>query len=553
MTTKRNDTSCSMGSSARTTQKNHQHEQRCDTRVNVSTLRAAQTTLTRSWSYCLAQRYSKTVFCIFVLIVLTASRQAISREANIPDAVSTSFVSSTGEPTASKGKYKEMQNANQVSNDEPSNRSPPSTVKKQEKGKKQNKAATNKAPDGINNSTVFFDVSPPPLRPKPARVIAPEYTCNSPEEGGIRSTKIAFVHIFKTAGSTMRTLFKDYAEKCGAGEATIVNCSSVRSKTVNTSTVPTRRAEANAKTPGLWYNQERRAYCRLKSFNPRKYNKEGDRISSSKVSNMTASLTLKRGDNGVSSTFLGEHVDIMVGHFSLGTQHLIPAWVDDKEGSSLSSSSKVQIQYVAFFRNAAMKYISGRMFVSNHKLTLEDHVERITKNVKEERAKKRYYQGYYKYLLTPNQVEYISENKLKMTAESRSNLIRNNLLHFNVLIGVVEFMDETLQMMHYMLDAENDVPSLFAKYGMTTTLRDVASPARRNSDDSSIDAGPPNMSNVAAVSTGSVLAELQKDAEVYEMLTEYVKYEQQITDYAGKIHEAQYQRIVQGLKGMDAV
>jgi hypothetical protein len=149
-------------------------------------------------------------------------------------------------------------------------------------------------------------------------------------------------------------------------------------------------------------------------------------------------------------------------------------------------------------------------------------------------------------------VEYISENKLQMTAESSSNLIRNNLLHFDVLIGVVD-MDETLQMMHYMLDAENEVPSLFAKYGMTTTLRDVASPARLNSGDSSIDAGPPIMDNVAAVSTGSVLAELQKDAEVYEMLTEYVKYEQQITEYAGKIHEAQYKLIVQCLKGMDAV
>jgi hypothetical protein len=526
-------------------------------------MRAAQTTLTGLWSYCLGQRYSKTVICIFVLIVLSANRwQAISREAaNSPDAVSTSFASSTGEPNASKEKYKEMQNANQVSNDEPSNRSPSSNVKIQEKGKKQNnevsKAAISKAPDGISSSTVFFDVSPPPLSPKPARAIEPGYTCNSPEEGGIRSTKIAFVHIFKTAGSTMRTLFKEYAETCGAGEAIIVNCANVLSNTVNTSTVPMRRAEPNASNntiPGLWYNQKRRAHCRLKYFKPRQYNKEDDRIiSSSKVSNMTVSFALTGGDTGVSSTFLGEQVDMMLGHFPLGTQHLIPAWADDTERSLFSSSSKVQIQYVAFFRNAAMKYISGCMYRSNPKLTLEDHVERIAKNVKEGRAQKRYYQGYYTYLLTPNQVEYISENKVNMTAESSSNLIRNNLLHFNVLIGVVERMDETLQMMHYMLDAENEVPSLFAKYGMTSTLRDVASPARRNSGDSSIDAGSPKMSNVAAVSSGSVLAELQKDAEVYEMLTEYVKYEQQITEYAGKIHKAQYQRIVQGLKGIDAV
>ena len=364
-----------------------------------------------------------------------------------------------------------------------------------------------------NGEAVMFDTSPSTVNPSLVKPIQPLYTCNDPNHEA-KTTQIAFVHIFKTAGSTLRGLFKLYAKKCDAGAAVIVNCSSVRAKTVRSTDNKT-----------LWYNPSRKAHCRLKQFVPRKRNK-----ANLSPSQMAGDLELKSGDRGVSSAFLATHADIMVGHLSLGTPSLIPP---------LEGKSPSNIQYIAFFRDAAQKYVSGRMFVASGKRTLEEHVARITSELKDHAAKRHYYQGYYKYLLTPEQVDHIKDSKLKLSPQERVNLVKHNILQYNVFCGIVEHMDQSLQMLHYMLDMTNEATSLFVEFGMSASEKDSIP----NTNSSSIVATP-KVYNVAPISTSRVLEEIQKDPAVAKILREFVKYEQQITDFAQEIHNLHYQQFI---------
>jgi len=226
-----------------------------------------------------------------------------------------------------------------------------------------------------------------------------------------------------------------------------------------------------------------------------------------------------------------EHVDVFAGHYPLGAMTLIPSWSVYHPDNEIGEDSS-QVQYMSFFRDAVSKFVSAKMY---HRTgTKEEHVKRIKNEIEKNVLEGRYYEKYSRYLISPDQREYMKQNGIKLNIEQRTNLICNNLLKYNVLVGIMERMSESMELFQHVLDSKDEVVDLFVQYGMKTK------------DGKDAPTSVSRASNVNPISTSSIVEELEKDEHIYPMLKEYVKYEQQITDFANVIHARQYESMIQG-------
>ena len=309
--------------------------------------------------------------------------------------------------------------------------------------------------------------------------VEPMWSCSDTN----RKKKLAFVHIFKTAGSSMRTLLSRYAEKCHAGNAVVVNCA------------PVDPASIESKN---WVKQEkwqRRSPCLLKKTVFR---------------NKTV---VSRPASPINTTYLEEaNIDILDGHITMGTDQY---WKDNQ-------GHHVDVQYLTFFRESTRKVVSAVLYM-NPKLSFDEAVEKTKTKVRKALSKSEYLDNS-KYIITPAHAAKLANTTLNPYATAR--LTMETLKENKVLFGIVERMSESLEMLQHVIDKDRELDGLFESFGMI--------PAGANKTREVI-------KNQSKLSSSDVLAELEKDEEFMKLMREYVKYDTMVYEFALDMHMRQYE------------
>lgn len=317
--------------------------------------------------------------------------------------------------------------------------------------------------------------------------VEPMWSCRDRD----REKKLVFVHIFKTAGSSMRTLLSEYAEKCNAANAVVVNCAPVDPATIE---------NGNWAKKEKYRSRKHGTKCKLKKTI---YRNNTEVIHSSRPGE----------DVPINTTYLEESkVDILDGHITMGIdQH----WKDEQ-------GKHVDVQYLTFFRESTRKVVSAVVFM-NPKVSFEEAVE-MTKARVRNAVKKSEYLDNSNYIITPARASEL--NSTKLSPADIANLMIGTLKEKKVLFGIVERMSESLEMLQHTIDRDRDLDDLFESFGMI--------PVGTNTTEEII-------KNKSVLSSSAVLAEVEKDEEFMKLFKEYVKYDDMIYKFALDMHMRQYE------------
>jgi hypothetical protein len=239
--------------------------------------------------------------------------------------------------------------------------------------------------------------------------LTPLWKCSDPQvmsaDGG-RSKKIIFVHVFKTAGTSLRELLLKYALACHAGIGIVSECSGVSVETIESAIASNKNISQHKKNV-KWVNgfgTKRGTKCQVRAI--------------SRTRQDITLNNLRMEQNQLTQ------LDLLAGHLSLGVGAAFSTEEDD-------------VQYLTFFRNAVDKFISGIMYQKRDKhYSFQQIVELVHKRVRGELKKHKYREGYSAYLLTPQQKELFygstkATNLVNNTVESRTQTILDNLDNLN--------------------------------------------------------------------------------------------------------------------------
>ena len=335
------------------------------------------------------------------------------------------------------------------------------------------------APQPLNNSAANQDTSSLLDLFEPRRSIRRLWNCG--DLAGLN--KLIFVHIFKTAGSTLRAFFNSYGEQCRKGVTLMVGCSKMK---------PPRNFSSTWDKP-----------CQAEFIYRRNHK---DRI-----------IPSSRGGPEAGWSFddlITYETDILMGHIPIG---LGDQWIDKDEQKQLLAPAEAQ--YVTFVREPVHKFVSGRLFTEKQYRkelkSYEEAIERIRNHVFRERAYGRYYDGYSPYLLTPEQ----KVNKPRM--QDKVALVQQNLVEFPVLIGVTERMSDSLDLLRYVINQDGAVDKVFDRLDPATETKTTV------------------VANKSSLSTSKLVESLRQDKEFWKLLQEYLKFEFPVYDFALQLHVRQ--------------
>lgn len=306
----------------------------------------------------------------------------------------------------------------------------------------------------------------------------------------------AFVHVYKTGGSSVRKFLQEYATTCKKSLALVDKC---------------KLHEASADI----------GRCKLL-----------------KSTNAPQSI------ESVNSTILHDHYDILGGHFSFGmTDGVFP------NAAAIPDNAASQVRHMVFLRQPMTKFVSHVLYQQkqgnrNKTDTLEETVKDIKKRVWNFR-KDGEYMGSLKFpqspliftkLLTPEQLK-MTDN-LEETVEEgmvlKTQLAIDNLMRYNAIVGMTESLPQSIKMLEHALGQIVDSAS------KKEEVQDFFS--RHTGED----APKENRSNRRSISTDSVLKDLNKDKKFMTIFREFVKYEQMIVDFAMDMHQKQFEAVKKG-------
>lgn len=74
--------------------------------------------------------------------------------------------------------------------------------------------------------------------------------------------------------------------------------------------------------------------------------------------------------------------------------------------------------------------------------------------------------SYKTYLTTPEQKELAMKND-NFSEEQWVSIMKDNLINMNVLVGIVEKMGASVEMMHSIIDVDREITPMFQKLDMT--------------------------------------------------------------------------------------
>jgi len=320
----------------------------------------------------------------------------------------------------------------------------------------------------------------------PLPVVFPLWKCSDlRNDPASIATKLSFVHIFKTAGTAVNSFLRDYSMNCGGGYVRIVSCTHAEPDSVRNSTKD-------------WKG------CTLKKG----VNRDGKKLHDDY-------------ERKVTNSFLAENIDIIGGHFRIGTMDMIPT----------PGGEKFDIRYLAFFRDAVSRHISGVTFIKGRgkkKWNKDQIVDYIKKNVIQMKKQNKYEVKYKTYLETPWQKE-SRHRRLKNNdrdedyAMSGAMTVMRNLVDYRTIIGRTENFSDSLEILQHVVDGGREATKIFVGHGMADADGKVQK----------------SVSNPSKISSSEILAEIKEDREAYDALVEYVKYEQMIYDFAAELQAAQ--------------
>lgn len=226
---------------------------------------------------------------------------------------------------------------------------------------------------------------------------------------------------------------------------------------------------------------------------------------------------------------LREHVDIIGGHIPLGVGERV--W----PGHNTSSCSVMMnetnenrryrdVRYVAFFRNALQKYISG---VSYQTRTRGGAAAKIRLAMNSSWVQGSHHSKYSAYLITPEQRQMYEQFNMDISKDGETVQIMANLIHFDVSVGITERLSHSMEILEDLFDANKGINGLFARYGGELLQKN-----KSNSSEVRL--------NPSRVSSSEMWSNLKNESYLTMKLLEFVKYEQQITDFALALHMRQH-------------
>jgi len=314
-----------------------------------------------------------------------------------------------------------------------------------------------------------------------------------------RQKKLIFIHIFKTAGSTFRNLFDKYASRCQASNAVLSDCSLLKAEStwdINETWEPCKMKRGKIRTGGSFLNRK-----------------------------------------NVTGVFLRDNIDILIGHLPIGVHNYWPIDKSIYDGQDDGLKSVVNVQYVAFFRAVIPKYVSGVIHnieqgtlpgmvprLKKQRFEKEEVVAFIKKEVQSGLSNGVYGQGYSPYLLSPEQ------KRMNLTIEHRINLVLSNIIDYKVIVGIVEHMDESLEILKYVIDGVDEFSDVFDRLD---TQKNISS-----------DSTTHLVLNKSLMPIDIVINELCKDKVFYRQLNEFLKYDAKIYDFALQVQERQYKSLL---------
>jgi hypothetical protein len=310
---------------------------------------------------------------------------------------------------------------------------------------------------------------------QPAVQVAPLWNCSTSgptkkhgEEGDDRTgAKFVFVHVYKTAGSSVRDFLRWYGRICGRSVSIVFSCSGVSFTTLNDTE---------------WRNGHNGRPCRL---------------------SYGATSDGREFGGGTYGRPLYENSDLVGGHLPLGVHQ--------------DQDPRHRVQYLTFVRDPLEKYVSGKLYSNRRRnWTAQDAIERISYEISHLARKHGRYEKYSSYLLTPAQK---AEN---LSEEDKVRAMQSNLASMNVIVGIVERMDASYQLLQRVLDGSGTLHRAFRLLRENRLVR-----------------------NKSTLSTSDLVRRLKARDPGFEgkarlvLGSEYMVY-----DFAVKLHEMQHDRLI---------
>ena len=345
-----------------------------------------------------------------------------------------------------------------------------------------------------------------------------------------RRNKLVFTHVFKTAGSTTRNFFDAYSDWCFAGWAIIVGCATVDLDTIGSNR---RKGLSLHDEDDIWNATNPipgEPPCCLK----RTWNRTG----------------AKRWKMDVENRYVAQELDIIGGHFPLGVEDV---WTNTAHLSSEVQNS-IGVTYLTFIRNAVDKLVSGTSYKTKDP-TINGVVDKIRTDVEQYLARGEYQAKYGEYFITPWQKKEYAQQGVTLTAEESAVEQMANLLEYNVIVGATERMSDSLHLLQSLIDEDGEATELFEEFGMVSSngasnetnnekpklTEGIMKHANnfdtgRDKDDGEV----PLVINPSKLSTRSIVRKLKEDDRLFLDVLEFVRYEQQITDFALALHLRQF-------------
>jgi len=339
--------------------------------------------------------------------------------------------------------------------------------------------------------------------------------------------KIIFVHVFKTAGTTFRQFFRNYAHICNRRTVTI-RCTMVLSESLTNQTsewmLPATNSSDHTGYRAVGYSA---GPCAAGDF------VDGKTDESARKS-ITSSEEIERYNNkkhtrlfeNLSYSELQKHdVDILSGHMPMG---LHSNWYTKKE------KEVVTPLYITFFRDPVDRFVSGQLQVNKQMVNKGKEKEwdfeaALAYIVKVIKKRKTSCDGLSGYLMTPAQK--VGQN---ITLAEKKNIMKSNLVDFPVIIGVVERMADSLNLMRYAMNSDGNalVDKMFETLNYQPSQKKTNGSKRRLLE-----------KNKSKISTSALVREIQKDTDLFATLKSNLRDEYEIYDYAMELHKEQVKRL----------
>jgi len=284
----------------------------------------------------------------------------------------------------------------------------------------------------------------------------------------------------RSAGSSLRPFLKAWARHCGRSLVLLGQCVDVGMEETN-----------------VWRNVEASPAASKDCWLQYAVHANGTVVNESPVPEL-------RGR--VNHDFLRK-MDAIGGHVSLETGSIF--------GSNVN---------LVMMREPLRKYVGERIVVTKaYDLSDSEIAKRVYQKAREELEQGKYRDSYSSYLITPQQRQWADTENLQWTLAQRSSLSRKNILQLPVVMGIMDRMNESIELFARTLGEPGELDEL-VHFMNNPDIGSKMHELRKSS-----------------ARTNRIAQLLEADTEMLETMNRYLKYEHEIYEVANQLHLKQYE------------